>query len=104
MDGILAKAFIVQLFTPPGASSRAVRRVIVNADILKSVRVSAGDVLAISKIGDSHSSKVQVRAPIPLPYPIRLNQAQMTPFFESALLADCRISIGVRDRNRVALT
>lgn len=66
MNGISAKTFNVQLFAQDATSSRAVRRVIVNADLLKSAKLSAGDVLALSPIGNPLTSKNQVRTPIPL--------------------------------------
>lgn len=61
MTTISARNFNVKLHLATDAGPRAARRVIVNADLLKSVKVSAGDVLAISKAGSPHTTKDKVR-------------------------------------------
>lgn len=42
-----------------GASSRAARRMILNADVMKSTRTSAGDVIAIAAYDQEHIHKVR---------------------------------------------
>ncbi|KAI0632362.1 AAA family ATPase [Trametes polyzona] len=53
MSLLATRKFTVETFSPTEPDSRATRRVIVNADILKQAKVYAGDVVGLSSV-DSH--------------------------------------------------
>jgi AAA family ATPase len=48
MSSMLSKNFIIGLANSPEPTPRAARRVIINADVVKAVKLCAGDVIALS--------------------------------------------------------
>ena len=57
---ISARSFTVRLAEEDNTLSRATRRIYIHADILKVVKITAGDVLALASAQDSEQYKVVV--------------------------------------------
>ncbi len=60
MAALANKKFVVEASDPSEPVSRASRRIVINAEILKQARVYAGDVIAVVS---SESLKVSIQQP-----------------------------------------
>ncbi|KZT12250.1 AAA family ATPase [Laetiporus sulphureus 93-53] len=56
MSLLAAREFTAAVHDVSGSSSRAARRVVLNADLLKAAKVCAGDVLAIESVASDHKT------------------------------------------------
>ncbi len=54
MSLLAAREFAAAVHDVSGSSSRAARRVVLNADLLKAAKICAGDVVAIESVASDH--------------------------------------------------
>ncbi|OBZ71344.1 ATPase family gene 2 protein [Grifola frondosa] len=92
MTSLSSKMFVLGEYNPSEATSRAARRVIINADIIKLAKICAGDVVALSSVDALNKAFA-----VGIAWPSH-ELSQDTVLVSPSLLLTARVSEGVKVR------
>lgn len=61
MSSLLSKSFVIELTNFSESTPRGSRRIIINADVVKAVKLCAGDAVALSDPDNAENTKVSIQ-------------------------------------------